>query len=98
MVGFVFAAKHREKEMEVPTKEGRSAHKDSEEAHSSVVGCVGGACRRWRGIRSEHPPGTLLRQCRGDHPGKDDTLRAEGVDGLVGRWLGDAEDPGEPPD
>ena len=38
--------------------------------------------------------------CRrwGDHPGKDDTLLAEGVDGVVGGWLGDAEDPGEPPD
>jgi hypothetical protein len=35
---------------------------------------------------------------KGDHPGKDDALLAEGVDGLVGRWLGDAEDPGEPPD
>jgi hypothetical protein len=34
----------------------------------------------------------------GDHQGKDDTLLAEGADGLVGRWLGDAEDPGEPPD
>ena len=33
-----------------------------------------------------------------DHPGKDDTLLAEGVDGLLGRWQGDAEDPGEPPD
>ena len=34
----------------------------------------------------------------GDHPGKDDSLLAEGVDGLLGRWLGEAEDPGEPPD
>ena len=34
----------------------------------------------------------------GDHPGKDDSLLAEGVDGLVGRWLGDDEDPGEPAD
>jgi hypothetical protein len=32
------------------------------------------------------------------HPGKVDTLRQEGVDGLLGRWLEDAEDPGEPPD
>ena len=35
---------------------------------------------------------------KGDHAGKDDSLLAEGLDGLVGRWLGDDEDPGEPPD
>jgi hypothetical protein len=34
----------------------------------------------------------------GDHPGKDDPLLAEGIDALLGRWLGDNEDPGEPAD
>jgi hypothetical protein len=49
MVGFVFVWGLRE--MGVPTKEGWSAHKDSEGAHS-VGGCAGGARRLWRGIRS----------------------------------------------
>ena len=75
MVGFVFVPAQRE--MEVATKEGWSAHNENEGAHS-VVGCVGGARRRWRGIRSQHLPGTLRRQQQGDHPGKDDSLLAEG--------------------
>jgi hypothetical protein len=61
MVGFVFASESREDEMEAPTKEGWSAHTDSEGAHS-VVGRDGGARRCWPGIRSEHQPGTLLSQ------------------------------------
>jgi hypothetical protein len=97
MVGFVFASESREDEMEAPTKEGWSAHTDSEGAHS-VVGRDGGARRCWPGIRSEHQPGTLLSQQGGGHPGKDNALLAEGVDALLGRWLGDDEDPGEPPD
>jgi hypothetical protein len=31
----------------------------------------------------------------GNQQGKDDSLLAEGVDGLLGGWLGDAKDPGE---
>ena len=31
----------------------------------------------------------------GDHPGKDDSLLAEGADGLLGKWVEDGEDPGE---
>jgi hypothetical protein len=91
MVGIVFAWKHREKEMEVPTKEGRSTHKDSEGTHS-VVGCAGVA------YAANTHPAHYSASPGGDHPGKDDTLLAEAVDGLLAGWLGDAEDPGEPPD
>jgi hypothetical protein len=30
-----------------------------------------------------------------DHPGKDDSHLAEGLDGLLGEWVGDGEDPAE---
>ena len=33
-----------------------------------------------------------------DHLGRVDSLLAEGLDGLLRGWLGDDEDPGEPPD
>ena len=71
MVGFVFASKHSGREMERPTKEGRSTHKDSEGTHS-VVGRDGGARGLRGGIRSQHLPGILRRQQRG-------TMRARAI-------------------
>ena len=58
MVGFVFETYARENEIEAPTKEGWSAHTDSEGAHS-VVGRDVGASRLRRGIRSQHLPRIL---------------------------------------
>jgi hypothetical protein len=84
--------------MEASTKEGCSGHTDSEGDHS-VVGRDVGASRSLHGIRSQYSPGTLLQPAKGrDYPGKDDSLLAEGVDALLGRRLGDDEDPGEPAD
>jgi hypothetical protein len=60
MVGFVYDTESRENQIEAPTKEGWSAHTDSEGAHS-VAGRYVGTRRRWRGIRSDHLPGTLRR-------------------------------------
>jgi hypothetical protein len=77
MVGFVFAAKHREKEMEVPTKEGRSAHKDSEGAHSVLVAMlvlVGLGVAYAANIYPAHYAAIK----GGDHPGKNDSLLADG--------------------
>ena len=97
MVGFDFASESREMKWRLPLKRGRAGTQTAKELIALLVAMVALVGAGVAYAANTYPAHYAASE-GGDHPGKDDSLLAEGVDGLVGGWLGDAEDPGEPAD
>jgi hypothetical protein len=97
MVGSVFVWGPGEMKWRLPPKRGGALTQTAKEIIALLVATLVlvGACVAYA---ANTYPAHYAANKGGDHPGKDDSLLAEGFDGLVGRWLGDAEEPGEPPD
>ena len=84
----------RKRKGRLPPKRGGALTKSAKELIALLVGMVVLVGAGVAYAANTHPAHYAAIK-GGDHPGKDDSHLAEGLDGLLGEWVGDGEDPGE---